>query len=208
MRALMGLIKTQAGPSPVGLAYREVEAVFQKSPITVQQFEHLLSNLDSNIKNTYQLAGLHYDDIQQHKREKEERNSIEKMMLIKAIVPPVLEPSVKDLLITTVNALKEEVNVAELYFTDIGWLGLTYDDSSKRWREKHPLDTIRKTPLKKDARTKRCTRCGALTEDILPVKGMKVDMMVALQRYCICGSWFMVGDEEGVAEVQVGNGAY
>jgi len=199
MRSLIGLIKAQAGPGPVGLAYRELEAVFQKSPITVQQFEHLLSHLDNNIKSTYQNAGLHYDGVDRHKREKEERNNIEKTMLIKATIPPVLEAPVKDLLTTTVNALKEDVNVAELYLTDTGWLGLTDDNHSKRWREKHPIDSVRKTPLKKDTRTKRCIRCGALTEDALPVKGANVMFMSPL-RYCICGSWFMIGEEEGVAE--------
>jgi mediator of RNA polymerase II transcription subunit 16 len=197
MRSLIGLIKGQAGPGPVGLAYRELEAVFQKSPITVPQFEHLLSHLDNNIKSTYQAAGLHHDDVDKHKREKEERNNIEKTMLIKATIPPVLEASVKDLLTTAVNALKEEVNVAELYFTDMGWLGLTDDNSSRQWREKHPIDSVRKTPLKKDTRTKRCIRCGALTEDALPFKGANM-MIMTLLRYCICGSWFMIGEEEGV----------
>jgi len=207
MRSLIGLIKAQAGPSPVGLAYRELEAVFQKSPITVQQFEHVLSHLDNNIKSTYRNAGLHYDDVDQHKREKEERNNIEKAMLIEATIPPVFEAPVKELLTTTVNALKEEVNVAELYFTDSGWLGLTNDNSSKRWREKHPMDSVRKTPLRKDARTKRCTRCGALTEDALPVRGSNM-MIMSLLRYCICGSWFMIGEEEGAAQVQVGNARF
>lgn len=207
MRALIGLTKTQAGPSPVGLAYRELEAVFQKSHITVAQFEHLLLNLDDSIKSAYQNAGLHFDDADQHKRETQERNNIEKEMLIKAIIPSVLEAPVKDLLTTTVAALKEEVNVAELYFTDVAWLGLTDDRNSKRWREKHLMDSIRKTPMKQDARTKRCIRCGALTEDALPVKGANMVVM-RLLRYCICGSWFMVGEEDDLEQAQVGDAAY
>jgi mediator of RNA polymerase II transcription subunit 16 len=182
------LIKAQKGANsnPLVLAYRELEAVFQKSPVTVSQFDHLLSQLDASIKGTYQ-AGV--SDV--------DRNVTEKDMLIKATIPSLLIGPVKDLLTKTAKELKEEVNVAEIYFTDIGWLGLTDDQSSKRWRMQHPIDTIRKTELKKDKPIKRCTRCGAMTEDRQSARGMTMQM-TNLQRYCICGSWWMSVDREEV----------
>lgn len=196
LRSLMGTIKTQQGTGPLGLAYREMEAVFQQSPISVPQFEHLVIQIDNSIRSAYQSAGINYDDTPLRRRENEKRNNIEKDMLIKAIIPETLGTTVKEILTTMVNALKEEVDVAELYFTDIGWLGLTDDKSSKRCREDYQMDGMRKVELRKDVRTKRCTRCGALTEDMLPLRGVNM-MVMSLQRYCICGSWFMVGEEEG-----------
>ena len=150
------LIKAQKGvnSNPLVLAYRELEAVFQKSPVTVSQFDHLLSQLDASIKNTYQVGVSDAD-----------RNLTEKEMLIKATIPSLLIGPVKDLLTKTAKELKEEVNVAEIYFIDIGRLGLTDDQNSKRWRMQHPIDIMRKVELKKEKPMKRCTRCGAVTED-------------------------------------------
>ena len=195
----MAATKAQSGSNPLGYAYRELEAVFQKSPVTVLQFERLILDLDTSVKGTYQKADISYDDVD-HRNEKEMRNNIEKDMLIKVTIPDVHLDTVKALLTTTVKKLQEEVNVAELYFMDIGWLGLTDDISSKRWREKHPIDGMRKAEIKKGTRTKRCPRCGILTEDVLPYRGVNV-MVMSLQRCCLCGSWFMVGEEDNVAHV-------
>ena len=67
------------------------------------------------------------------------------------------------------------------------------------------MDTIRKTELRKNSRIKRCTRCGAMTEDVLQFRGFGV-LVMQFQRQCICGSWFMIGEEEGVG--QVGNAGF
>ena len=205
MRNLISATKAQVGPSPLGIAYLELEAVFQKAPVTVPQFEHLLSHMDTGVRNTYQKAGMDSNDSGQQKAGKEKRNNIEKDMLIKATIPEIHLDTVRELLTTTVNALKDEINVAELYFLDFRSLGLTDDESSKSWRDTHPMDAMRKTELKKDAKTKRCTRCGALTEDIVPSRGVNIIVM-NLQRYCICGSWFMTVDEQD--SIQVGNSVF
>ena len=202
LRNLEAAAKAQSSTSPLGLTYQELEAVFQESPVTVKQFQELLKQLDGSIKNTYQNTGINHDDTGQHKREKEERSSIEKDMLIKGTIPSIHLDVVEELLTSTVPKLKEQVNVAELFFKDIGWLGLTDDRSGRRWREKHPMDVLRKTELKKGAKTKRCTRCGGLAEDTPAPRGVNMIVM-NLQRHCICGSWFMVGEEENGA--QVGN---
>lgn len=182
------LIKAQKGANsnPLVLAYRELEAVFQKSPVTVSQFDLLLSQFDASIKKTYQ-AGVSDAD----------RNLMEKEMLIRATIPSLFIGPVKDLLTKTARELKEEVNVAEIYFTDIGRLGLTDDQSSKRWRMQHPIDTMRKVELKKEKPMKRCTRCGAVTEDRQSSRGMTMQM-TGLQRYCICGGWWMGVEREEV----------
>lgn len=122
-----------------------------------------------------------------------ERSNIEKNMLIKAEVPEVLLGPVKDLLTNTAASLKEEVNVAELYFANVASLGLTNDNTSKRWRKEHPLDALRKIELR-NVSTRRCTRCAAVMEDLLPTRTASV--MVSQMKHCYCGSWWMVGGEE------------
>ena len=183
---LSARIKSQKGTSALALAYRELEAVFQKNPITVSQFDVLLSQPASSIATIY--SSLSDAD----------RNVTEREMLVKGEIPAVLYRPVRELLTVTAKTLKEEVNVAELYFTNIGWLGLTDDQSSKSWRMQHRLDAMRKIELKKDKPIKRCTRCGSVSEDAQPQRGTSFITM-ALQRHCFCGGWWHgVGEEEAM----------
>ena len=184
MRGPLGVIinKGQKGSTPLALAYRELDAVFQRAPVTLSQFEVLLSNLTTSIKNIYSEA----TEI--------DPSLIEREMLVRAEIPVVFISSVREVLTVTAKKLREEVNVAEIYFTNIGWLGLTDDKSSKRWRMQHPIDVMRKVELKQDKPVKRCTRCGSVSEDTQPQRGTLV--MLALQRHCLCGGWWIAVGEE------------
>lgn len=181
----MGTCKSQQSQTPLGLAYQELGAVFQKSLVSVSQLERLLSQLENSIKSAYQASGI----------SEAERSNVEKNMLVKAEIPDILFEPVKDLLTKTAASLKEEVDVAELYFANVASLGLTNDNTSKRWRKEHPLDAMRKIELK-GVPTRRCTRCGAVMEDLLPTR--MVSMMVSQMKHCFCGSWWMVGGEDDV----------
>lgn len=175
--------KSQQSQTPLRLAYQELGAVFQKSLVSIPQFERLLSQVENKVKSAYQDSGI----------SETERNIVEKNMLIKAEIPDILFGAVKDLLTETAASLKEEVNVAELYFANVAPLGLTNDNTSRRWRKKHPLDAMRKIELK-GVNTRRCTRCTAVMEDLLPTRTASV--MVTLMKHCFCGSFWMVGGEE------------
>ncbi len=156
--------------------------MFQKSLVSVPQLERLVSQLENSIKSVYQSSGT----------SETERSIIEKNMLIKNEIPDILFGTVKDLLTKTAASLKEEVNVAEIYFANVASLGLTNDNMSKRWRKEHPLDAMRKIELR-GVQTRRCTRCGAVMEDLLPTR--TTSLMISQLRHCFCGSWWMVGDE-------------
>lgn len=175
--------KNQQSQTPLRLAYQELGAVFQKSLVSVPQFERLLSQLDDSIKSVYQSSGI----------SETERSNVEKNMLVKAEIPEILFETVKELLTKTAASLKEEVEVADLYFANVASLGLTNDNTGKRWRKEHPLDAMRKIELK-GVQTRRCTRCGAVMEDLLPTRTANV--MVTQLKHCFCGSWWMVGGEE------------
>ena len=184
MRGPLGAIinKGQKGSTPLALAYRELDAVFQRAPVTLSQFEVLLSHLTTSIKNIYSEVP------------EVDPSLIEREMLVRAVIPAVFISSVREVLTVTAKKLREEVNVAEIYFTNIGWLGLTDDQSSKRWRMQHPIDVMRKVELKQDKPVKRCTRCGSVSEDTQPQRGTFV--MLALQRHCLCGGWWIAVGEE------------
>ena len=182
LKAFMQACKGQQTQTPLKLAYQELGAVFQKSLVSVSHLERLLSQLESSIKNAYQASRL--SDT--------ERSTVEKDMLIKAEVPEILLGTVTDLLTKTAASLKEDVNVAELYFASVAPLGLTNDESSKRSRKEHPLDALRKIELK-GVKTRRCTRCAAVMEDLRPTTA---SVMVSQMKQCFCGSWWMVGGEQ------------
>ena len=179
----MQACKGQHSQTPLRLAYQELSAVFSKALVSVPQLERLLSQLETSIKSAYQASGI----------SEAERSTVEKKMLIKAEIPDILLGTVTELLTTTTASLKEKVNVAELYFANVAPLGLTNDRAGKRWRKAHPLDAMRKIELRA-VQTRRCTRCAAVMEDLLPTRAPSV--MVSQMKYCFCGSWWMVGGEE------------
>ncbi|CAF9909793.1 mediator complex subunit [Imshaugia aleurites] len=183
LKAFMQACKSQQSHTALRLAYQELGAVFSKSLVSISQFERLLSQVENNIKSAYQASGIG----------ETERSVVEKNMLIKAEIPEILLETVKNLLTKIAATLKEEVNVAELYFANVASLGLTDDNTSKRWRKQHPLDAMRKIELR-GVQTRRCTRCAAVMEDLLPTRTASV--MVSQMKHCFCGSWWMVGGEE------------
>ena len=186
LKAFMQACKSQPPQTPLRLAYQELGAVFQKSLVSVSQFERLLSQVEDGIKTACQTTGIG----------ETERSAIEKAMLLRAEIPTILFGTVRDLLTKTAASLKNEVDVAELYFANVASLGLTNDNSSKRWRKEHPLDAMRKIELR-GVSTRRCTRCAAVMEDLLPTR--TASAMVSQTKHCFCGSWWMVGgEEEGV----------
>lgn len=78
----MQACKGQQSQTPLRLAYQELGAVFQKSLVSVPQFERLLSQLETGIKTAYQAAGTSESD----------RSTLEKNMLVKAEIPPPSPP--------------------------------------------------------------------------------------------------------------------
>ncbi|KAI4203716.1 MAG: hypothetical protein LQ346_001726 [Caloplaca aetnensis] len=160
--------------------WRELGAIFSKSPVPLQQFEKVLAEVDASVRSVYELE--HVPEA--------ERKDIEKSMLITGSVSPRLWPALERLLTKTLKSLREDVDVAELYFHDVSWLGLSDDQASDRWRKEHRLDVIRKVELPKRARVRQCTRCCSVMEDAPPPKGT-AGWLVSMWRTCVCGNWWM-----------------
>lgn len=125
-------------------------------------------------------------------------------MLITGSVSPRLWPAVEALLTKTLKSLREEVDVAELYFHDVSWLGLSDDKASDRWRKEHRLDVNRKVELSKRARLRQCTRCCSVMEDT-PPPNWTAGWLVNMWRTCVCGNWWMSMKDEGPNTNENGN---
>ena len=175
--------KTQDTQTPLGRAYREFEHIHAKAHADLIKTSDMFSTIDNLIKAAYKSAGFGEPNSA-------ERQIAERDMLIKGQVPEVLVGVVKQILTTMADRLKEEINVAELFFADVGWLGLT--DGSGKVRKRKDLDAMRKIELRKDARVRRCTRCCALMEDHMPGRGLT--FVMGMQRDCFCGGRWMVLD--------------
>ncbi|KAI4171032.1 MAG: hypothetical protein LQ343_004569 [Gyalolechia ehrenbergii] len=167
--------------------WRELGNMFSRSPVPLHQFELVLADADKSIRGTYESQDVSEAD----------RRDIEKGMLITGFVGPKLWPAVENFLTNTVKSIKEEVNVAELYFHDVSWLGLSDDKASYQWRKAHRLDVIRKVELPEGARFRRCTRCCSVTEDVAPPR--VTASWANMWRNCVCGNWWMglEGDKMG-----------
>ncbi|KAL8760778.1 MAG: hypothetical protein Q9184_003063 [Pyrenodesmia sp. 2 TL-2023] len=171
---------------PHNPTWRELGSIFSKSPVPLQQFERVLAEVDANVRGVYESEQIPEAD----------RKEIEKGMLITGFVSPRLWPAVEALLTKTLKSLREEVDVAELYFHDASWLGLSDDKASDRWRTEHRLDVIRKVELSKRARLRQCTRCCSVMEDT-PPPNWTAGLLVNMWRTCVCGNWWMSMKDEG-----------
>lgn len=160
---------------------RNLQTIFEQSSISVMQFERILAEIDSGIKKAYLAAGVGETN----------RQVIEKEMLIAADVPEILVGVVHHLLHITLESLSHEVDLGELYFRDHSWLGLTDDRRSDAFRQNSVIDAIRKIVLGEHVRVRRCTRCCAIMEDLLPQRGGNL-WMTNMQRMCLCGSSWML----------------
>ena len=105
---------------------------------------------------------------------------------------------------------REGVSEGELYFAGFEELGLDEDRRTREWWARRTVDEVRKIVLREGPigesamgtaeearggkgplRLRSCSRCGAVMEDLVPVRGASAWMM-NLQRTCFCGGFWMV----------------
>ena len=180
MKILYAESEKHRDSTPLGRVFRHFEILLQKTPVSIQQFDKILMQVDSGIKIAYNTS----------MTDESERKIIEGQTIIQAEIPLVLIEPVKQLLFQTITILKEDINEAELYFTDISRLGLTRDNYSRTRNRRDPIDSMTKIPLRKDTKIRRCTRCCSLMEDLTPHK-YNNPVLTLIGRYCYCGSPWM-----------------
>ena len=192
IRVLAAESEKHRDSTPLGRVYRELDMTIQKSQVSIHQFETILNQIDENIKTAYVSSNIDEAD----------RKNAEKDMLTRAEIPQTLIEPIKQLLFYTVTLLREEVNEAELYFMDISVLGVTSDSSSIQRNRKYPRDAMQKISLRKNAKFRRCIRCGAFMEDVLPQRNGN-PILGLLGRTCYCGSSWMLLDNDKIVQSKV-----
>ncbi|KAL8694350.1 MAG: hypothetical protein Q9218_000987 [Villophora microphyllina] len=123
-------------------SWRELNTLLSKSSAALHHFEKIFVDVENSIRHIYETKP-------------DERKEIEREMLISGHVPFSLWPAVSTLLATTLDVVMKDFNLADLYFHDVSWLGLSDDPASIRWRKEHRLDVIRKverTQLRREER--------------------------------------------------------
>jgi hypothetical protein len=140
-------------------------------------FDTYLNDVDNLVKDTYTAA----------KIGKDARGTIERTMFLKAEIPEVLMPAVKQMLATTLDKLSEHADLAKIYMHDIAWLALTDDQRSISMSERHTIDVVKKIPLSHVAHLRRCARCGSATEDISPTANIP-GWLGSMIKTCVCNN--------------------
>ncbi|KAI9840028.1 MAG: hypothetical protein M1819_000220 [Sarea resinae] len=166
--------------------FKSLANVIEGSMVKVSQFERILGEIDHDIRGAYQHSSISDAD----------RALAEKSLLYNGDIPEALAPVLERLLTTMLNKLRNEVDPADLYFANHSWLGLIDDEETRDYRRRHVVDAVKKVPLPKGTRLRRCTRCCSYMEDIMGHIGMTV-WMSSMHRMCLCGSLWMLDDSRG-----------
>jgi hypothetical protein len=164
------------------LDWGRINGTYMNSPmlklmLPPKALESYLLEVDNLVKEAYVGA----------KVTKEVRGSIERTMFLKAEVPEVLMPAVKQMLTTKLEKLSEHSDPAKVYMHDIAWLALTDDQRSVRMSEKHIIDVVKKMPLSHTANLRKCARCGSVTEDISPTTSIP-GWLGSMIKTCVCNN--------------------
>ena len=197
----------------VNSAITSLAHITDDAKVKPQLFEALLHDVESSVKNIREKKP---EFATQSKRE-----TMEREILIQAKIPEEYGEVVEKIILTRVwekNGEKSGVILAkesDLYFSDYALLEFSMGEGNRRDHKfidafskvviddkegDHGLkdteaDFMPQDPDRQaDGKTvfRRCTRCCAQTEDLVP-RRQKVSWLVALQRNCFCGGFWMVG---------------
>ncbi|KAF2496127.1 hypothetical protein BU16DRAFT_508940 [Lophium mytilinum] len=196
----------QNAPTPeMRATYMPLQVAFAECPFDWRFFETLVREAIAQVAACYKRAGL--SDAQ--------RGAVEKELMM-GVVPEVLMPAARRLVggaLFDQHMLLDRIDPARVMFHDIRWLGLNPSNRTREWQREHVVDVCQKFVLKpkemrlqakgvdgaEQQRWRRCTRCGALMEDVTPNHGRdSVDRpptwIVSIAKHCVCqGGWMLVG---------------
>jgi mediator of RNA polymerase II transcription subunit 16 len=195
--------------SELRAAYMQIATLTSNTIIRVKTIETLLSSLTSLIKASYinnnpPLSGT--------KEAEKARNTLEIKMLFCGPFPEAFKSVIVELFRTEglLEGVRGEIEPAKLFFADFNLLEVDEDSVSVARRKalNSTMDCFRKAWLRNPSkgeegrqtqRWRRCTRCGAVMEDVLTER-RALQWMVMQQRRCFCGGyWDTLAPGETVA---------
>lgn len=185
--------------------YGEICQMISKSPVSIEVYEKLLSNVDSAVRRAYESVGWGEN----------ERPGPERDLLVSCRIHNVLVPAVLGILQATLPAIRPEIDYMAIYLADYSWLGVRAGDRRTEYlRRTRPIDIIKKSPIrptlgstpgpaptpnqdggKPSGQTagrgrRRCTRCCEISGDVsMPrtVLWFRYIILVGTIRQCPCG---------------------
>ncbi|RPA95294.1 hypothetical protein L873DRAFT_1745488 [Choiromyces venosus 120613-1] len=178
------LSPTSATDEETKTTFRSLKVPIESCAVKISQFERIMTDIDGTIRAAY------------HNVPEAERAHAEKLLFVNNEIPPIFRGAVERLLGTSLPNLRNDLDVAKLFWHDVTWLGFHDDVASREYRRRNRIDAIRKVVLPKDddggekVRLRRCTRCCAVVEDIVPNKSPSY-WLGSMQRMCFCGTLWM-----------------
>jgi mediator of RNA polymerase II transcription subunit 16, fungi type len=174
-------------PNDQRLTFNKMMQLYRGAPLNIGAFQAYLGEIDALVKESYTKAGL--TELQKTRLENEIFQRVE--------IPSELAPAVNTILTTSLQKLMQASEPGNVHNYDISWLGFTDDRRSRQMQERVVIDVIRKMPMGKDTRLRRCTRCLSVMEDINPQSVNYQAWVSNSQKSCVCfSSWVVLPSEK------------
>ena len=167
------------------LTFMKMLQLYRGAPLNIGPFQTFLVEIDNLVKEAYSKAKL----------SEASKTKIENDIFQRVELPTELMPAVQTILTEKLQKLMHASEPGLVHNYDISWLGLTEDRKSRHLQERMVIDVVRKMPLNKDTKLRRCTRCLSVMEDIQPQgSGWQnyPPWVVNSQKNCVCFSHWAV----------------
>lgn len=164
-------------------------------PFTYAAFEPFVIAIDTAVRDAYTSQSV----------QSERRVEIELSLLTGAAIPVELHPAIETIMDVALPKFMEQIDSAALYFRDTSWIGIdptptvVYEvediaDATGILKKAAVMyDVIRKLPLAKGTRLRRCRRCPAVMEDLTPERARELPTWFThAQRHCACGNYWIL----------------
>ena len=164
-------------------------------PFKFSAFEPFIAAVDTAVREAYTTQSIPAD----------RRAEIELSLVTGTAIPSELHPAIKTLMDVALPNFMQHVDFAALYFRDTSWIGIeptptvaidtaevegfgTVGDGMAV-----AFDVIRKLPLPKGTKLRRCRRCPAVMEDLTPERAREYPTWFThAQRHCVCGNYWIL----------------
>ena len=169
---------------------REFKEILE-GPVQLHAFYVMLRDLHTDFEEAWKPISA----------DQNQRNRLERDMLLSMKIPDFLMPAISRLFGPRVEQLRRaSVDEAELYFLDMYHLNLMNGTKSENRKDRHVFDGIQNVVLDRGAEIRQCIRCGAFTEHKSHHLTASFCHFTA-QRNCYCGGWWAVVHDEGTASM-------
>ena len=171
-------------------------------PFKFKDFDPFIAEVDTAVREAYTTQSV----------PAERRQEIELGLITGTGIPVELQPAIWTIVGTTLPKFMQHVDLAALYFRDTDWVGIEGgsigpggeadaeggEDGDGGGQDidgdgTRLYDVIRKLPLPKHAKLRRCRRCPAVMEDLPPSQARDQPSWYShAQRHCVCGNYWLV----------------